>query len=62
MLTPSRPLVSSGWFLKFGPDNDEKVTPRCSTNSRGKHLCSDLFHWKGQRPDGDCGDVIPCGW
>ena len=38
------------------------MTPRCSTNSRGKRLCSDLFHWAGQRPGGDCGDVIPCGW
>jgi hypothetical protein len=53
----------SGWFLKFdNATNDEKVTPRCSTNSRNKTLCSDLFHWSGQRPGGDCGDIIPCGW
>jgi hypothetical protein len=52
----------SGWFLPFGPDNDEKATPRCSNNSRGKYLCSNLFHWAGQRPHGDCGDIIPCGW
>ena len=69
-----RPMLSSARFARSSrtrstpagssnhTTNDEKVTPRCSTNSRGKHLCSDLFHWKGQRPNGDCGDIIPCGW
>jgi hypothetical protein len=53
----------SGWFLRFGANNDEKNTPRCTFNKRlNKSLCSDLFHWKGQRPGGDCGDKIPCGW
>eukprot|EP00755_Sulcionema_specki_P024789 Sspe_Gene.1601::Locus_531_Transcript_1_1_Confidence_1.000_Length_1868::g.1601::m.1601 len=52
----------AGWFLKFGPHNDNTTTPKCSKNSRGVTLCSELFHWKGQRPNGDCGDIIPCGW
>jgi len=53
----------SGWFLPFGVHNDESVTPRCTVNPRTrKKLCSDLFHWAGQRPGGDCGDKIPCGW
>ena len=52
----------AGWFMKFGPNNNETSTPRCSENSRNETHCSDLFHWKGQRPGGDCGDIIPCGW
>lgn len=54
-----------GWFVKFGANvtDDDPDTPRCTKNPRsGKMLCSDLFHWRGQRPGGDCGDVIPCGW
>eukprot|EP00935_MAST-01C_sp_MAST-1C-sp1_P002224 g2224.t1 len=54
----------AGWFVPFGPNNSEKLTPRCELNPRlNKTLCSDLFHTRlAWTEDGhDCGDVIPCG-
>lgn len=54
----------SGWFLKFGPHNNESLTPRCAYNPRvGRQLCSNLFHTSLAWTENghDCGDVIPCG-
>ena len=54
----------SGWFIHFGPGNDEKKTPRCEYNPRlKKQLCTDLFHTRLAWTENghDCGDHVPCG-
>ena len=52
----------SGWFVHFGPGNNDSVTPRCEVNPRlNKTLCTDLFHTKLAWTENghDCGDRIP---
>jgi hypothetical protein len=54
----------SGWFVHFGPGNNDRLTPRCEVNPRlNKTLCTDLFHTKLAWTENghDCGDRIPCG-
>ena len=54
----------AGWWIRFAPDANESLTPRCEHNPRlNRSLCSDLFHTRlaWTEHGHDCGDVIPCG-